>query len=319
MNDEPAPIDTLYQSYGRGLYKITGEEQEDDIINSLGSNSGANNSTSVTMGAENLGSGYDTSTTIQTTGSLQSGKQQYNNLVPGYILGVDPTSGLAKLYIGNTINYLNWDGTTMTLSGNQSIYDANGTLRLQVFNATGPSGASFIFYAEDGTTQQLIMTALGINLNGSNGLTLSNSSLLTARGGITTQGATITSGSLNPSAHNTYNIGNSSGPLRWQTIYLINAPDVSSDARYKLDVKPLAYGLDEVCRLHSISFKREGDGRTRLGFLAQSVRTVIPEVVSGAEETSYGVAYEELIPVLVNAIRELEQRVVDLEDNDALV
>lgn len=306
--DQPAPIDTLYQGYSRGLYKITGEESFDNIEDMLSADSSANNSTSVQVASDSLSSGYDPSTTIQTTGSLQAGKSQYDNTVPGYILGVDPTSGLAKLYIGDITNYLNWDGETITLSGNVQILDDTSTLRLQVFDAGGSGGATFVFYATDGSTQETVINSDGIIVNGPIGIVVTTGPI-DARGG---------SKQLNPVATNNYDLGNTGTPLRWRTIYLVNAPDVSSDSRDKTDIAPLDSGLNEIWLLNPVTFKRTGEERTHLGFLAQDVIEVLPEIVSGSEATRYGLSHEELIPVLVKAIQELTQRVIDLENNPML-
>lgn len=112
--------DALYESFDKNLYRITGTEQEDAIMQMMQADPGANNSMNVQVSASDLGSGVDTSTTIQTTGSTQAGKKTYDNTVSGYILGVDPKVGIAKFYIGNTTAYMNWDGTTLTIKGSIS-------------------------------------------------------------------------------------------------------------------------------------------------------------------------------------------------------
>lgn len=107
----------LYRDYGKNLYRLTGEESSDAIFDALGGNSNANNSTSVTVSGSDISSGVDTSTSIVTTGSLQAGKKTYDNTVQGYILGMDPKDGFAKFFIGNSTNYMNWDGATLTIAG----------------------------------------------------------------------------------------------------------------------------------------------------------------------------------------------------------
>lgn len=80
---------------------------------------------------------------------------------------------------------------------------------------------------------------------------------------------------------------------------------------------------------------KQDDGYTHIGFLAQELETVIPEVVRAPKEltaspegsrqsdttqTAYAVNYAEIIPVLVKAVQEqqviiriLEQRIAELE------
>jgi len=70
---------------------------------------------------KSLISGELISTLEQLTGVLFTGKTGFNNTQIGYRLGIDVSDGLAKFYIGNTTDYINWDGTTLTIVGGVSI------------------------------------------------------------------------------------------------------------------------------------------------------------------------------------------------------
>lgn len=49
---------------------------------------------------------------------IASGKIDFTNAVNGFILGIDDSDGnKPKLYLGNSTDYLNWDGSNLTLSG----------------------------------------------------------------------------------------------------------------------------------------------------------------------------------------------------------
>jgi hypothetical protein len=88
-----------------------------------------------------------------------------------------------------------------------------------------------------------------------------------------------------------------------------------SDIAYKKNIVDLKkYGLNEVLNLKPVSFihKQDKNNKIQLGFIAQDVKKFIPEVVDG-EEGSYGLEYNRLIPVLVNAIKELNQKIKILE------
>ena len=57
----------------------------------------------------------------------------------------------------------------------------------------------------------------------------------------------------------------------------------------------------------------------QLGFLAQEVRAVLPEVVREDENGTLAVATSQLVPVLVEALQDLELRVAELEaENERL-
>ncbi len=58
--------------------------------------------------------------------------------------------------------------------------------------------------------------------------------------------------------------------------------------------------------------KEEKTNKKQIGFIAQDVKEVIPEVVDGVEGT-YGLAYDRLVPVLVNAIKEQQKQIDDLK------
>ena len=57
----------------------------------------------------------------QQTGVVFTGKTAFDNTQTGYRLGIDSTDDLSKFYIGNTTNYLNWNGTSLTISGSLTV------------------------------------------------------------------------------------------------------------------------------------------------------------------------------------------------------
>ena len=118
--------------------------------------------------------------------------------------------------------------------------------------------------------------------------------------------------------------------LRWANIWSTNGQIQTSDARLKAGVAALPYGLREVLRLRPVAYRWRGQptgAQAQLGFLAQEVEPLIPEVVVAppaaagpGEADVYGMRYQTLIPVLVRAIQEqqvdierLRERVAELE------
>ncbi len=91
----------------------------------------------------------------------------------------------------------------------------------------------------------------------------------------------------------------------------------SSDRRFKRDIEDIPYGLKTLRKLKPVSFnwKNIANPHKSLGFIAQEVQPVIHEAVyadsrdnqPGSPELS--VSYTSLIPVLVNAIKELDVKV----------
>jgi hypothetical protein len=90
--------------------------------------------------------------------------------------------------------------------------------------------------------------------------------------------------------------------------------NVSSDARLKSDVQQIGDALAKVMALRGVSFTFNGSKKRSLGLIAQEVRDVLPEIVSKDEQTEYlSVAYANVVGVLVEAVKELAQRIARLE------
>ncbi|MEM6927328.1 MAG: tail fiber domain-containing protein [Myxococcota bacterium] len=92
-----------------------------------------------------------------------------------------------------------------------------------------------------------------------------------------------------------------------------------SDARCKTEVEPVVDALATVRRLQGVTFawSDEAPGRTegrQLGFLAQDVESVVPEVVRHDDQGMRSLAYGSLIPLLTEAIKDLQRQVEQLQD-----
>ena len=93
----------------------------------------------------------------------------------------------------------------------------------------------------------------------------------------------------------------------------------NSDQRAKHDIAPLHYGLAEVRRLKPVSFHWNdmASERKTLGLVAQDVQAVLDEAVFADDPTRadsrLGIAYNSLVPVLINAIQELANRLDALD------
>jgi len=93
----------------------------------------------------------------------------------------------------------------------------------------------------------------------------------------------------------------------------------ASSQRFKEDIATLKYGLDDVLKLQPVSFHYTEaydaeDRRLKVGFIAEEMEQVIPEVVNYDEDgLAYNIDYPNLTAVLVSAVQELTQRVHDLE------
>ncbi len=110
--------------------------------------------------------------------------------------------------------------------------------------------------------------------------------------------------------------------LRWTEVWAVDGTINTSDVREKEEIHDLDFGLAKVMALRPITFLWKNqpiEHRTpRLGFIAQELREVLPEVVvthawkeesetspaEWAEVERLGVRYSEIIPVLTKGIQE---------------
>lgn len=77
-----------------------------------------------------------------------------------------------------------------------------------------------------------------------------------------------------------------------------------SDRAFKENITDIKYGLADLLKLEPRNYDIKSNGEKQIGFIAQEMETVIPEVVSG-EEGHKGIAYGNLTAVTVSAIKDL--------------
>ena len=87
-----------------------------------------------------------------------------------------------------------------------------------------------------------------------------------------------------------------------------------SDARVKENVETIPNALDKVKAMRGVGYNKIGEQKRSIGVIAQEMLEVMPEVVSQDEQGMYSVAYGNLVGVLVEAVKELEAKVEQLEN-----
>lgn len=98
--------------------------------------------------------------------------------------------------------------------------------------------------------------------------------------------------------------------------WIIMNKDVS-DRRYKTNVKDSAIsGLDIINNLKTYSYRKEYDGKTTdisCGIMAQDVQKYAPEAFFENPDGAYSYRTFELVPYLIKAIQELNQKIEKME------
>ena len=98
----------------------------------------------------------------------------------------------------------------------------------------------------------------------------------------------------------------------------------SSDKRLKENIKPLDNALDKVAKISGVEFdwkpltKEEkktihGNEGHDVGVIAQEIEEVLPEVVQTRDTGYKAVKYEKIVPLLIEAIKELKEEIEELK------
>lgn len=95
-------------------------------------------------------------------------------------------------------------------------------------------------------------------------------------------------------------------------IYATGNVTAYSDRRLKDNIATLTNALATVEHLRGVSYTRKDSGEKQIGVIAQEVEQVVPEVVV-CKDGHYGVAYGNLTALLIEAVKELSERVKILE------
>jgi len=230
-------------------------------------------------------------------------------------------SGEAGSGTGGNIRFNNDSGTTQWLTGilgsigatSYSIYNAESALSMATCTTAGawtlgPSagGATHILNGlvdvdRDNNSDSYIQvnnTTLGASASASLRLTTIAGTAFIAKNSTTNAlGAVEALRVINETAGVYLAVGGTS----WVAI---------SDMRHKTKVADLGSVLNSLNSLDVFTYQlneglSQGKAPIELGLSAQQVLEVAPEIVTGSEETQYGISYDRLSVVLLKAIQEL--------------
>ena len=152
-----------------------------------------------------------------------------------------------------------------------------------------------------------------------------NSSNVTVNGSLSNLGNVSLSGysaslaSFQPQVTNSASLGTSTN--LWSAIWSTNGTIQTSDSSVK-DHAPLSYGLADLLKVSTINFKwkdnylRSNDPAQNdryFGVIAEELNEIFPELVYN-DVRPFQINYSELIPVCINAIKELHAAIVALSD-----
>ncbi len=94
---------------------------------------------------------------------------------------------------------------------------------------------------------------------------------------------------------------------------------VSSDKRYKDNIVNISSPLDKLSKINGVSFtwneiSHKKTGKKDIGVIAQEIEEVLPEIVETRDNGYKAVDYPKLTALLIEAVKELSDKVKKLED-----
>jgi len=114
-----------------------------------------------------------------------------------------------------------------------------------------------------------------------------------------------------------------------QTAVYCNGTALTSDRRLKTDIKDINYGIQQIMQMKPLTYQKHiadsivngrvilGKGMQEIGFIAQDLYNIIPEVVYKPSDEStdfWAIDYSKLTPILVKGIQEQQTEIEELNN-----
>lgn len=86
-----------------------------------------------------------------------------------------------------------------------------------------------------------------------------------------------------------------------------------SDERLKENVETIQNPLEKVTAMRGVSYKFKGTEKQEIGVIAQEVEEILPEVVVDATDGYKAVKYQNMVGLLIEAIKEQQKQIDELK------
>jgi hypothetical protein len=221
-----------------------------------------------------------------------------------------------------TGTYASAMGNGTTASGNESTamgYDTTAS-----GEASTAMGYSTTASAQSSTAMGRGTTASGTNSTALGRVTVASDYASTVIGQYNSSGSSATSASSFSTSAPAFVIGNGTASNAKSDAFkvmfngdatvsndLTVSGDVviSSDARLKSNIVSLGSTLPKLLLIDGKSYEMKG--KQKIGVLAQEIKEVFPELVSEDDNEMLAVNYQGLVPVLINALKEQESKIIN--------
>jgi len=305
-----------------------------------------------TMGSENVAIGAS-ALQFNTTGNLNTASGTYalfinstgnENTASGYQSLYNNDSGSADSAFGTYSLYHNTTGSNNTACGHSALQSntvGNGNMACGTSalydNTSGSNntavGPSAMYYNQTGAGNTALgSNALGTNRGGSNNIAVGANAGYYVRGGqynieIGNVGSANDAGTIRIGTSNqqtaTYVAGITSAHVAGSAVYITQTGQLgvlASSERYKVNVASMGSSSENLKKLRPVTFrlKRDRQAGVQYGLIAEEVARVYPELVIRNEAgQAEGVRYEELTPMLLNEIQQLQEQVRAMQRSQA--
>jgi hypothetical protein len=114
-----------------------------------------------------------------------------------------------------------------------------------------------------------------------------------------------------PEPVGTINTSDASFSLASIAAFSVTANDFNStsDIKLKKNISVIENALDIVNQLEGVNFEWKDSGKKSIGVIAQQVEQVVPNIVITGSDGIKRVSYDSLIPILIEAIKELSAKI----------
>lgn len=278
-----------FDTFGHVTAYTTGSETVTDTNTTyILDGSGTANNVNLELIAGGSGSGTD-SINVQGAGATSVAWDEANQRITITSTDTQPNNGTL----------------TMNVSG-------SGLTGSQTFTANQSSAATFTV-TSNATSANTASTIVLRDASGNFTAGTITASLNGTANNITSQANSATIAATSANTVNQIVLRDASGNF---TAGIITATDFNStsDARLKTSVQSLD-GIGLLSNVNPVQFNWKDSGKKSYGVIAQEIEQILPELIGEREDGMKSVHYIPLIAMLIDAVKKLDARVTELENN----
>jgi len=313
-----------FEGFGAGSY---------NTIGSYNHFSGYKAGYSNISGSQNYFSGYEAGYS-NTLGGL--------NFFDGNSAGYSHTTGNYNYFSGNEAGYSLVSGSTNTFVGDRAGYyktSGDGNVFIGFDAGAYEQGSNKLYISNTTTTDPLIYGEFDVPMFRVNGfahinnispgypalsLTGSHPRIQFDEPGITADWSQVGVPSTTASTAKMRFLHSIAGSQEVEIFDLFGTGNATlfgtltqaSDIRLKKNIAQLSGTLDKINQLKGVSYNwidKLKDSTEQIGFIAQDVEKVFPQLVKTDDKGYKSVAYTNMVPVLVEAIKEQQKQIEELK------